>query len=116
MASKVKTEQIAEALRQAQGYVYVAAKSLKCNPKTIYRRIESTTYLRDLLDELRGHELDVAEMKLREAVLNGERWAVMFKLRTIGKDRGYYEKRDITSGDQPINDPVTIFIPDNGRE
>lgn len=116
MAHRITTDQIAHALTQAQGYVYVAAKSLNCNAKTIYRRIDKSTALKDLLEELRGHELDIAELKLREAVVNGERWAIMFKLRTLGKDRGYYEKKDITSGDQPISDPITIFIPDNGRE
>lgn len=93
------TEEIAEALEKFNGYVYLAADSIGCTPKTIYRRIESTAWLAEKLDSIRGKELDVTEMALHKAILDGEPWAIQFKLKTQGKDRGYVERQEVTGAD-----------------
>jgi hypothetical protein len=38
---------------------------------------------------------DVAELKLYEAILHGESWAVTFCLRTKGRHRGYGDKAEV---------------------
>ena len=45
--------------------------------------------------------VDAAEEKLREKVNSGNLRAVMFTLRTVGKNRGYYERRDTTDDSAP---------------
>jgi hypothetical protein len=41
--------------------------------------------------EAREELLNRCENTLREAVLAGQPWAVMFVLKTLGRDRGYEE-------------------------
>jgi hypothetical protein len=41
--------------------------------------------------DARGELLDVAEVKLWQAVQEGQHWAICFALRTLGKERGYSE-------------------------
>src|SRR6202023_2505593 len=48
-----------------------------------------------VLTNERGQLIDTAELKLRSAVLNSERWAIALVLRTIGKERGYSEHASI---------------------
>ena len=103
MAHSIKTEEMEKALRKHNGYVYLAATSLGCAPKTIYARLKEVGYLRDALDEIRGAELDITEMQLRKAILNGEPWAIALKLKTQGKERGYSERTEVTgSNSEPI--------------
>jgi hypothetical protein len=98
MAKKIyKTEDIADMLVKYNGYVFLAAKALGCSAKTIYRRLDEVNYLRETLDEIRGQEIDIAEQKLRQAILNGEPWAISLKLKTQGKDRGYSERTEFAS-------------------
>lgn len=96
---KYTTEEIAEALEKYNGYVYLAADYLGCTPKTIYRRLETVGSLVEKLESIRGKELDVTEMALHRAIMEGESWAVQFKLKTQGKHRGYVERQEITGAD-----------------
>jgi len=79
------------ALDKTKGMVYLAAKSINCAPSTIYRRAEEDPRVREAIETAEGEVLDVAETKLYQAILNGEAWAICFKLKTRGKDRGYVE-------------------------
>ena len=96
MAYKFSTEDIETALRNHMGYVYLAAQSLGCSAKTIYNRLNSVKSLQEVLDEIRGKELDQTELKLHEAIMNGEPWAIKFKLQMQGRERGYVESKEVT--------------------
>ena len=104
---KIETAVIAEALQKSHGYVYAAAEMIGCNHKTIYRRLRDVAWLQDWLDALRGKELDDAELKLHEAIMDREPWAIKLKLMTQGKDRGYTERKELSGVD---DEPVTIVI------
>ena len=78
-----------EALKRASGHVSVAAKLLGCSPSSIYRALARSPRLRQVLEDARGELLDWAELRLAEAVMRGEPWAIQFTLRTQGRDRGY---------------------------
>ncbi len=95
----ITTEAIAEALKTTDGGVYLAAERLRCNPGTIYDRIKADPTLAELKNNLRGKLVDIAETSLKRGVLAGEGWAVCFTLKTIGKDRGYVERSEITGKD-----------------
>jgi hypothetical protein len=82
-------EQIEKALREARGLVYLAAKKLGCNPKTIFCRLAKNPKLAALRQNVRMELLDTAEEKLLDAVEAGESWAITFLLKTQGQDRGY---------------------------
>jgi hypothetical protein len=71
---------------------------------TLRAWIESEN-LYDTIIEGRNARLDFAESKLDQNINNGDTTAIIFLLKTLGKDRGYYDKSnfDHTSKGQPIN-------------
>jgi hypothetical protein len=59
--------------------------------------------------------LDIAEVALTLAILNGEPWAIKFMLSTQGKARGYIESTTI-KGDTDKPTPIKVeIIAENGR-
>lgn len=87
--------QIIEALQQTKGMIYLAAKALGCNPGTVYNYAKRYKSVQQAIDDERGQFLDVTELALNRAVQNGEGWAIAFALKTIGKGRGYVDKKEI---------------------
>ena len=91
--------QVVEALTKNKGMVYYAAKSLGCSHTTIYNYAKRYASVREAMEAQDGEFVDTAELKLRQAVINGESWAVLFALRTKGKERGYVERSEVTGKD-----------------
>ena len=95
---------ILAALEKTHGMIYLAASALGCSASTIYRRADKDKKIQDCIDSFRGQLIDKAELKLEQAVMAGEPWAVQFSLRTIAKSRGYVERREVTGADgKPMN-------------
>jgi len=105
---------IIEALHRTHGMIFLAAKEIGCAPVTIYRHAAKDKKIQDIIDSYRGQLIDKAELKLEQAVLNGEPWALNLALKTIGKQRGYVERQEVTGADgapqkvevEYINSPV----------
>jgi hypothetical protein len=98
------------ALAASGGMVYLAAKSLGCDPGTIYKRAKENCEIQNAIDNARGEMIDAAETALKVAVLNREAWAVCFTLKTIGKERGYTERNEITGkGGEAIEIKATDY-------
>lgn len=97
-------ERIEQALTRARGMVYVAARILKCSPNTIKARLAKSEHLQRVQKEESEILLDVAELKLIEAVERGEWWAIKYTLSTLGKSRGYTTRTEVAGGNdqQPI--------------
>ena len=72
--------------------IYLAAKRLGCDAKTIYNYRDRYPAVRAEMEQQDGEVDDAAEMKLYQAIIAGEPWAVQFRLRTKGKGRGYVER------------------------
>lgn len=104
---------IEEALRKCQGMVYVAAKALGCSPNTIKARLEKSERLRAIVEAESEYVDDVAEMRLAQAIFNGESWAIKYRLSTKGKARGYTEKQEVEHSGSAGG--VVFLLPDNGR-
>ena len=106
------TEQIIKALQETNGMVYIAARRLGCTPQTIHNHANKTKAVRDAIEDSRGEVIDAAELKLKQAVMNGESWAVAFTLKTIGKTRGYVERQEVSTPDgQPLKVIVEYVTP-----
>jgi hypothetical protein len=45
--------------------------------------------------DAREELIDIAELRLRKAVQDGEAWAIALTLKTIGKGRGYVERHEV---------------------
>jgi transposase-like protein len=96
------TEQIIKALKETNGMIYLAARRLGCTPQTIYNRANRTQVVKQAIEDSRGEIVDLAEQKLRLAILAGEPWAVALTLKTLGKQRGYVERQEVTGADGGI--------------
>lgn len=108
-SEKYTNEQIIAALAEMNGAIYLAAKKLHCDPATIHRRAQRSPDVKAAIENERGAFLDTAELKLYQAVVNGEAWAICFTLKTQGKGRGYVERGEITGRDGgPIEHSVTL--------
>lgn len=99
MGEKYTSKQITDAVKSVNGMIYLAARSLGCTPKTIYNRMNKTPSIRQAVEDARGETVDLAEQKLRAAIMSGEPWAVALTLKTLGKSRGYVERQEVTGAD-----------------
>lgn len=90
------TEQVIAALRQAKGMVTIAAQALKCEPRTVRNYIDRYPTVKQACDDERAQVLDIAELRLYQAIQDREPWAITFTLKTIGKDRGYVDRQEVT--------------------
>jgi hypothetical protein len=94
-----QTDIIIKALEKCRGAIFLAADDIGCSYKTIERRAKTVKAVQDVIEKYRGRRVDVAELALDKALANGEQWAVVFALKTIGRDRGYIERAEVTGAD-----------------
>lgn len=109
---KYSDKQIADGLRASRGMVYVAARQMGCSGNTIKARLAKSEKLREIQAAESEIVLDSAELKLGQAMMRGEAWAIKFLLSTKGKSRGYVERveQEITGAERG---PVEIIIGGN---
>ena len=106
--ARLTVEQIKHALEQAAGNVSYAAKALGVSRSTMYRRINESPTLQEILTDAREELVDIAESALKSAVIDKQGWAVCFALKTQGKARGYVERQERTGKDgEPLKVDVT---------
>lgn len=93
---KYKPMQIVKALNETRGMIYLAAERLGCDANTIYSYAKRYASVKEAITRHRGKTTDIAELKLYQAINDGSLPAIMFYLRTQGRDRGYIEKMDVS--------------------
>ena len=108
--NRYTTDQVKQALIDANGLVYIAAESLGCRSAAVYSYIKRYKEIEEVLNEQREVIIDKAESKLFEQIEKGEQWAIQFALKTIGKHRGYTEKTE-TENKSDINVNMNVMLP-----
>lgn len=93
---KFKPVDIVHALNETRGMIYLAADRLGCEADTIYSYAKRYASVKEAITRHRGKTTDIAELKLYQAITDGESWAIQFYLRTQGRERGYVEKVDVS--------------------
>jgi hypothetical protein len=88
-------QQVIDALQTTKGMVFLAAKRLQCAPETVVNYCRRYPSVEAAKQDARGELLDVAEIKLWQAVQRDDAWAIAFALRTLGRGRGYVERLDL---------------------
>lgn len=73
---RITNKKMADAIRECRGLLGIVAQKLDCTTAEIEARIEKHKVVRDAYNEARKLIEDYAELKLYEAVQNGEAWAV----------------------------------------
>lgn len=102
---RYSVEQMEIALRSTHGLVHAAAKALGCSPRTIRRYVRRHPQVKEAAAEASELRLDLAELRLDQAVQAGEPWAICFLLKTKGKKRGFTQRHEVTGAD---GDPIDL--------
>ena len=127
MTEKFKLEHVKDALRASGGIVIGAANKLEqaygsCAPATVRNYIRRHSSLQRFRDEIVEDTLDLAETALIKGIAADNMTAVIFYLKTKGRERGYVERVGYVDKDnQPANPAdaqhqYVVVLPDNGRE
>lgn len=91
-----RTDKTIEAtLRSSYGLVATAARRLGMSRTNLYKRISKSERLQAALEDAREEIVDTGELKLIQAVGKGEAWAIAFVLKTLGKSRGFVERKEL---------------------
>jgi hypothetical protein len=90
MMPNLSCEEVRAAIIECRGMVFMAAKTLGCTSAEIVEYMRKYPEILAAVDEQSGERIDLAEMQLDRAVINGEPWAIQFLLK---------QKRKITQAD-----------------
>ena len=96
---KYSPKRMADRLKDNRGLIYLTARQMGCAPQTIYNYIERFPTVKKAYEEARERTVDTAEVKFFQAIERGESWAISLALKTIGRRRGYVERKDLTGKD-----------------
>ncbi len=108
------TAKIAAAIVTLNGNLKAIARQFNVHRSSVQEFIGKNKELVQILKDAREGELDDAESALYRAILGGEAWAVCFKLKTQGKDRGYVERKEHTGKDGvPLIDVLNMGLGDD---
>jgi hypothetical protein len=102
--------QVAQALIDTKGMLFIAAQRLGCDPETIRNYCKRYPTVQAVREAQRGTMLDAAELKLWQAIQNGESWAITLALKTLGKDRGYVEQQKLALTDPTGEHPAEVTV------
>ena len=92
----ITAEQAIEAIQESGGFVTEVARRLGITRRHVYNlRDKYVTVAEALVDE-RERQLDHAELQLHKQIKAGNMTAIIFYLKTQGKQRGYVERQEVT--------------------
>lgn len=98
MALTVK--QVAKALEATGGNVSEAARALGVHRTTVHRKIKSSETLQEIVTDARESLVDLAEGKIKSEIKKGNITAIIFTLKTQGKERGWVERHEVSGPDR----------------
>lgn len=98
MGKKPRTKMILDALTRTGGNVSATAQVLGVTRRSVYMWMAKDPKLREAQEDAKESLIDMAENKLFQAVKNGDMTAIIFTLKTIGKERGYMERQQLDFG------------------
>jgi hypothetical protein len=110
MANGKSAKQYAEAIRNARGFVSVAARQLGVSRSSVYNAINKHASVKEAVIDAREAMTDLAEGKLLGLINDENPTAIIFYLKTQGKDRGYVERQELTGKDGAPIETTTILI------
>ncbi len=110
---------VAAALIATQGNVGATAKLLGRSRRSVMGYVHRNLQLKDLQEDLMEEFLDVIEDRHKTAALNGDLATQRFFLTTLGKNRGYTSRSEVTGKDGEAMEQtikVTADMPDEFLE
>jgi len=108
----LKVWEIAQVLTECKGLVALTAKRLGVAPVTIRSRITKSPELQRVQNESLETVVDYAESELLKKIKDGDLTALMFFLKSKGKERGYGDKVDGSNVNISVAPQKTIVFQD----
>ena len=98
---KFTANEVIEAIKDARGFITVAASKLGCSRTTMYVYLKKFATAQTALEDEREKRHDFVESKLMNAINSDNITAIIFYLKTQCKERGYVERyqQEITGKD-----------------
>lgn len=93
---QAKKDAFLEVLEKHLGIISQATKKMDIDRTTPYKWMRDDPEFAEKVQEIQNLVLDFTESKLYELIRDGNPTAIIFMLKTKGKDRGYIERREIT--------------------
>ena len=112
---KISAEKLITAAEKSNGIMSVCARLAGLNRRTVEKYFELVPEAKSAFMEQREVIIDLAESKLLNMVNAGDKDAVFFLLKTIGKKRGYSERSEteVSGAVQTVVDRFTLKIENN---
>lgn len=88
-----------EQINKSGGFISTAAAKLGTSRTTLHSMINKHSSLKEAVQDARESTRDHAEGKLLQAIDEGNITAIIFYLKTQGRDRGYVERQEFTGAD-----------------
>lgn len=87
------------AIKGSRGIKTAIVARVGCSKQTLENAIQRWPELGVMIDDERASIVDLAESKLLQQVNNNEIRAILFTLETLGKDRGWSKRTEVTGKD-----------------
>jgi len=106
-------QEIAKAIIDCDGFIMKAAIRLKISYGTINKLIKKNPKLRNIIQDSTEALLDLAESKLKDGILQGDKTCILFCLKSRGRHRGWIEDGSgIEMSDQkPVTFNYSLNLP-----
>jgi len=104
----ITAAQAIEAAKNSKGFVTVIAKTLGVSASYVYRLQDKYPTFKQAILEERENNKDIAETKLFDLINEKNPTAIIFYLKTQGKDRGYVERQEVKHSGE-INQSLVIL-------
>lgn len=102
-----------KAFAQSRGIIAPACKAVSINRTTYYDWMERDPAFAEAVEAIRQEQIDTVESALLNKIEDGDTTAVIFYLKTKGKERGYSERTELTGKDgKDLNPDIRIEIVD----
>lgn len=110
--TKATIDQVRDALYKTNGLIRPAAALLGISTQALHERIRRNHELQVVLKKAREQIVDKAEESLWRCLENNEPWAVALVLKTLGKNRGYVERQELTGADggKLMGDHIDVIV------
>jgi len=104
---KFTAAQVVAALKETRGMIYLAADRLGCDPDTVQNYAHRYKSVRDEIEHQREKIVDIAELKLYQAIMDGDQGMIKYMLSRRGKKRGYTTAHEVTG---PEGGPLEVIV------
>ena len=102
------TKQFIKVIPGTGGIISVIARKVGCDWRTAHKYCNEYPTVNAVLQAEKESVLDLAEAQVIEAIRNGDMSIVKFYLTTIGKNRGYSERHEV-SGPEGTEIPIRVI-------